>query len=112
MNASTISSTYTSLIQQYISLMCYSNATFLAERFVSHNRSHNSLYLLAMCYYRSNQPKRARSILNGMGMASGGGVRGRSGESKEEEEDGEVYKSSRYLLAKCCLDLGFYREAE
>jgi hypothetical protein len=55
---------YTSLILTYLSLLCYDNAIFLAERLVAHcPTSENAVYLLAHCYYRNGSPKRARSVL-------------------------------------------------
>jgi tetratricopeptide (TPR) repeat protein len=84
--------TYTSLIQQYLQVMCLDNATFLAERMVATcSKTTNALYLLALCHYRSNRPQRAQSVLD---------------ECKRHNA------ATRYLLAKCCFDLEQYGRAE
>mmetsp|Transcript_40977 Transcript_40977/g.98817 ORF Transcript_40977/g.98817 Transcript_40977/m.98817 type:complete len:788 (+) Transcript_40977:134-2497(+) len=83
--------TYTSLIQQYLQVMCLENATFLAERMVAACKSTNSRYLLALCYYRSSSPQRALVVLDDV---------------KEHNA------STKYLTAKCCYDLEQYGRAE
>lgn len=55
--------TYTSCIQQYLAVHLLDNATFYAERLVATAKTNDSLYLLALCYYRQNQPQRAKFIL-------------------------------------------------
>ena len=87
-----LEATYTSLIQEYLQVMCLENATFLAERMVATSKTTNALYLLAVCHYRSASPQRALSVL---------------------EDIKEVgHAASQYLLAKCCLDLEQYGRAE
>lgn len=83
--------TYTSLIQQYLQVMCLENATFLAERMVAACQSTNARYLLALCYYRSSSPQRALMVLD---------------DTKEHNT------STKYLTAKCCYDLEQYGRAE
>ena len=116
---------YTSLIQTYLSLLCYDNAIFLAERLAAHcPTSENAVYLLAHCYYRSGSAKRARSVLlskstmewnatnsSSINTVSAGGndVTAIGGAGIELER---TRSSARYLLAKCCFDLGNYGEAE
>lgn len=82
---------YTSLIQQYLSVMCVENAIFLAERFVATKKSNDSQYLLALCYYRSGSPKRALAVL---------------------QLCHELSPKIQYLVAKCCFELGDYGRAE
>jgi Anaphase-promoting complex, cyclosome, subunit 3 len=55
--------TYTSCIQQYLAVHLLDNATFYAERLVATTKTNDSLYLLALCYYRQNQPQRAKFVL-------------------------------------------------
>ena len=87
-----LETTYTSLIQQYLQVMCLENATFLAERMVATcAKTTNSIYLLALCHYRSNRPQRAQSVL---------------------EECKRHNASTLYLLAKCCFDMEQYGRAE
>lgn len=84
--------TYTSLIQEYLQVMCLENATFLAERLVATCQdSANAKYLLALCHYRSGAPKRASMIL---------------------EDVRTTTPSTDYLLAKCCYDLEYFGRAE
>lgn len=59
----TVEVTYTALIQQYLSLLCHDNASFVAERMVAYRPTQQSIYLLAMSYYRGGSPKKARSVL-------------------------------------------------
>ena len=108
------SQTYASLIQQYLSVLCYENATFYAERMVAHDPTDVAVYLLAMCHYRSGNVRRARCVLlergvgsnnNGSGGSSGSGA----GESSSEAA---IASASVYLLAKCSSDLRLYAEAE
>ena len=82
---------YTSLIQQYLSVLCVDNATFFAERLVATSRTSHSLYLLALCYYRDEKPQRAVSIL---------------------EQAKEPSSTMQFLLAKCHFDLEAYGPAE
>ncbi|KAL7546649.1 hypothetical protein ACHAWF_009983 [Thalassiosira exigua] len=115
---------YASLIQTYLDLLCHDNATFLAERCAaSHPRSERAAYLLARCHYRSGRPKSARSVLltrwpGGSGIVASGagaGRRGGSGDDGGDSDGGESERTrsaARYLLAKCCADLGLYAEAE
>jgi DNA-binding SARP family transcriptional activator len=98
---------YTSLIQTYINLLSYDNATFLAERYAAAcPADENAIYLLAYCYYRRGNAKAARSVLLKRWM-------GRNvAESKGDVELARIRSSARYLLATCCYDLGLYGEAE
>ncbi|KAL3804396.1 hypothetical protein HJC23_011324 [Cyclotella cryptica] len=101
---------YTSLIQTYLNLLCYDNATFLAERLAaSYPHSENAIYLLAYCHYRRGSAKSARSILLERWMATN--AAGNEGSAVDAELE-RVRNSARYLLAKCCFDLGLYGEAE
>lgn len=90
-SVATLEETYTSLIQEYLQVMCLENATFLAERLVATCKSTNALYLLAVCHYRSGAPRRALMVL---------------------EEVNESIASTDYMTAKCCYDLGQYGRAE
>lgn len=116
---------YTSLIQTYLSLLCYDNAIFLAERLAAHcPTSENAVYLLAHCYYRSGSAKRARSVLLSKSTmewnATSGSVINNLGSHSNDVtaiggagiELERTRSSARYLLAKCCFDLGNYGEAE
>ena len=115
-----IEETYASLVQQYLSLLLYDNATFLAERMVAHRPTARAVYLLGVCHYRSGSPKRARSVILQYRGADGGpslDEKGGGGEEKEAGEEGLVDQqavgdATTYLLAKCCLDLGLYTESE
>ena len=110
---------YTSLIQTYLSLLCYDNAIFLAERLVAHcPTSENAVYLLAHCYYRNGSPKRARSVLLSTTTKSYSSVSSSSDDDNTTIIGGSgvelerTRSSARYLLAKCCYELGNYGEAE
>ena len=114
---------YTSLIQTYLSLLCYDNAIFLAERLTAHcPTSENAIYLLAHCYYRNGSAKRARSVLlskSTMGWNVTNGISSSSNLAADVTAVGgagieleRTRSSARYLLAKCCFDLGNYGEAE
>ena len=99
-----LEATYTSLIQEYLQVMCLDNATFLAERMVATCQTTNAYYLLGVCHYRSGAPQRALSVLaNNIHQSSGGGGGG-----------GTKYHHSAtaYLMAKCCFDLQQYGRAE
>lgn len=89
-----ISTTYTSLIQQYLNLHCYVNAAFLAERYVAHHATAQSIYLLALSYYRTNEKQRCRMLL------------------LQHKPRVHHCPSSKYLLAQSCFDLGYYDEAQ
>ena len=90
--------TYTSLIQEYLQVMCLENATFLAERMVASCQTTNAYYLLGVCHYRSGQPQRALSVLAKNSSSSGG--------TKYHDS------ATAYLTAKCCFDLQQYGRAE
>lgn len=96
-SANKLEETYTSLIQQYLSILCYENATFLAERLhATFPSSQHSIYLLSICYYRQNQPWKVYTLLkqsNSLALS-------------------KMSSDLRYLMAKCCLELFKYREAE
>lgn len=91
-----IERTYTSLIQQYLGLLCIDNAIFLAERFYAqYPISCNALYLLATCYHRNHESKRAYTILKSYALS-----------------EGPLTECCRYLWARCCLDMELYAEGE
>ena len=92
--AENLEATYTSLIQEYLQVMCIENATFLAERMVASFRSTNAWYLLGVCHFRSNAPQRALSVLEN-NLAS----------LKE-------HPPTAYLMAKCCFQLQQFGRAE
>ncbi|CAG2116614.1 unnamed protein product, partial [Medioppia subpectinata] len=69
----------------------YSDAIFLAERLYAEVSTDDSLYLLATCYYRSGKANAAYSILTGCDCRTA---------------------DCQLLLARCCLDLKKYNEAE
>ena len=83
--------TYTSLIQQYLSVMCLDNAIFLAERLVATDKSSDSLYLLALCHHRAGSPQRALAVL---------------------ENCRDTSPNIQYLTGKCCFELEDYGRAE
>ena len=99
-----LEATYTSLIQEYLQVMCLDNATFLAERMVASCQTTNAYYLLGVCHYRSNAPQRALSVLaNNIHQSSTGG--GGTGTKYH-------HSATAYLMAKCCFDLQQYGRAE
>jgi anaphase-promoting complex subunit 3 len=91
-DTSSVEATYTSLIQQYLSVLCIDNATFLAERFVAACKTSHSYYLLAICHYRAGSLRRAQRVL----------------EDCKDEHSPEM----QYLLAKCYAELQQYGPAE
>lgn len=109
-SSSSSEAVYTKLIQTYLNLLCYDNAIFLAERNAAEfPSSENSIYLLAYCYYRNGNPKSARSILLNRWL----GRKMFTTTGDDDSHELECTRSStRYLLAKCCYDLGLYSEAE
>ncbi|KAL3911010.1 MAG: hypothetical protein SGILL_007454 [Bacillariaceae sp.] len=86
--------TYTSLIQEYLQVMNYENATFMAERMVASFRSPNAWYLLGVCHFRSNAVHRALSVLENNAASL------------------KSHPASAYLMAKCCFQLQQYGRAE
>lgn len=106
-----VETSFTSLIQQYLGLLQYDNATFLAERLVAHKSSPHAIYLLAMCYYRKGSPKSARSVLLNLSRSR---FRASSTNNKKHNitKDDLMEDNILYLLSKCCLDLSLYAEAE
>lgn len=86
-----VEGTYTSLIQQYLSVFCVDNATFFAERLVATSRTNHSLHLLAICYFRDQKPQRAIAIL---------------------EQAKAPTPCMQYLLAKCHYALEAFGPAE
>ena len=97
-----LEATYTSLIQEYLQVMCLENATFLAERMVASCQTTNAYYLLGVCHYRSGAPQRALNVLsNNIHQSSSGG-----GGTKYHDS------ATAYLMAKCCFDLQQYGRAE
>ena len=93
-----LEATYTSLIQEYLQVMCLENATFLAERMVASCQTTNSYYLLGICHYRSGSPQRALSVM-AKNTSSGSGIKYHD-------------SATAYLTAKCCFDLQQYGRAE
>jgi tetratricopeptide (TPR) repeat protein len=82
--------TYSSLVQQYLSLFLIDNAIFLAERCVAeHPGNAEALYLLALCYHRSGAPKRAQLCLRT-----------------------PISNASRFLAALCLYELHEYIRSE
>ncbi|BDA50167.1 Cell division cycle protein 27 homolog [Coccomyxa sp. Obi] len=77
-------------IHESLSLYLYENAQFLCERLVAAFPKQDHYYLLATCYFRSDQVHRAYNLL--------------LGNSNDPQ--------SRYLLAQCCMRLGKHQEAE
>lgn len=69
----------------------FSDATFLAERLHAEVRSDESLHLLATCYYRAGNKVSAYKLLRSRGCRT---------------------PQSRFLLARCCIDLRIFSEAE
>ncbi|CAG5121231.1 unnamed protein product, partial [Candidula unifasciata] len=69
----------------------YGNAIFLAERLYAEIANSDSLYLLATCYYRSGSVYQAYMLLCKSCCQS---------------------PQCKYLLAKCCVDMNKYAEAE
>lgn len=95
LDKNSLEATYTSLIQEYLQVMCLENATFLAERMVASCQTTNAYYLLGVCHYRSGTPQRALSVLsNNIHQSSRGG-----GCTKYHDS------ATAYLMAKCYFDL-------
>nr|XP_053630046.1 cell division cycle protein 27 homolog isoform X1 [Cherax quadricarinatus] len=69
----------------------YVDATFLAERLLAEVDSDEALHLVATSYYRSGKPGRAYSVLHAHGTRT---------------------PQLRFLMARCCYDLGKLEEAE
>uniref|UniRef100_UPI00358EAA14 cell division cycle protein 27 homolog isoform X2 n=1 Tax=Myxine glutinosa TaxID=7769 RepID=UPI00358EAA14 len=69
----------------------YRDAVFLAERLYAEVVTDDVLYLLATCYFRSSKPYRAYNLLKAHSWTSA---------------------QCRFLLAKCCLEMGKLSEAE
>lgn len=69
----------------------YNDAIFLAERLYAEVRSDESLHLLATCHYRAGNTASAYTLLQMRGCCT---------------------PQARYLLARCCLDLRKFTEAE
>ena len=86
-----LEATYTSLIQEYLQVMCFENATFLAERMVASFKTTNAFYLLAVCHYRNRSPQRALMVLEDVKLGNA---------------------STNYLTAKCCYDMERFGRAE
>jgi tetratricopeptide (TPR) repeat protein len=106
-----LSTTYTSLIQQYLSMLCYENALFLAERFVAHQKTNESLYLLALCHYRNGSPQSAKAVLEQQNI-----FHQQTNNYEHSAATATMTSSSpacmQYLLAKCHYDLQQYGRAE
>ncbi|XP_023328144.1 cell division cycle protein 27 homolog isoform X5 [Eurytemora carolleeae] len=69
----------------------YNDATFLAERLFAETGSDECLYLVATCYYRAGKVDQAFHILQAQGLRT---------------------SSTKYLFAKCAVDLEKDFEAE
>lgn len=97
-------STYLSLIQQYLGVFMVDNATFLAERCVAqHPNSSEAVYLLALCYHRSNAPARAQQVLFDRPAAL---------TTSGTTTTAATAASMNYLSAVCAHDLKDYARAE
>jgi Anaphase-promoting complex, cyclosome, subunit 3 len=110
-DATTRLHSYLSLIQQYLAVFMVDNATFLAERCVAeHPDSPDAAYLLALCHYRVQNPKRARIVLDEASAAhcSISASMSPSG----NDDDTTVRSSIRYLSAVCSYELHDYSRAE
>ncbi len=90
-SAKNLEATYTSLIQEYLQVMCLDNATFLAERMVASCQTTNAYYLLAVCHFRARSPQRALTVLENIKVKT---------------------PASAYLVAKCCYEVHQYSRAE
>ncbi|KAI2492487.1 hypothetical protein MHU86_22067 [Fragilaria crotonensis] len=86
--------TYTSCIQQYLAVHLLDNATFYAERLAATSPTNDSLYLLALCYYRQNQPQRTKFVL------------------QQHQSKCDDSPDLLYLLATACHDLEDYSTGE
>lgn len=103
---------YLSLIQQYLALFMVDNATFLAERCVAeHPRSPDAAYLLALCHYRAQNPKRARIVLDEAAGSAASSASSASASSGPTHDD-TVRASIRFLSAVCSYELHDYSRAE
>lgn len=69
----------------------YNDAIFLAERLYAEVASDDALHLLATCYYQARRTVSAYSVLHAKGSRT---------------------PQCRFLLARCCVDLKKYAEAE
>ncbi|XP_070584987.1 cell division cycle protein 27 homolog isoform X1 [Erythrolamprus reginae] len=72
-------------IWQALNHYSYRDAVFLAERLYAEVHSEDALFLLATCYYRSGKAYKAYRLLKGHSCTT---------------------PQCKYLLAKCCIDLG------
>jgi anaphase-promoting complex subunit 3 len=77
-------------IQDSLAHFMLPNAIFLAERLHASANSDYSRNVLATCFYRSNKPQKAYTIL----------------------KPHLTTPENRYLFALCCYDLAKYQEAE
>ena len=71
----------------------YANAVFLAERLFAAGASDDTAFVLATAYYRAGKVKQARRVLH-------------------ERPSTQGREANRFLLARCCVDLGELVEAE
>jgi Anaphase-promoting complex, cyclosome, subunit 3 len=109
--ATTRLDSYLSLIQQYLAVFMVDNATFLAERCVAeHPASPDAAYLLALCHYRVQNPKRARIVLDEASAAHWS--ISASSSTSSSVENTIVRASIRYLSAVCSYELHDYSRAE
>ncbi|XP_077997819.1 cell division cycle protein 27 homolog [Glandiceps talaboti] len=69
----------------------YEDAVFLSERLYAEVGSDEALFLLATCYYRAGRPINAYWLLQAKGCPT---------------------PQCKFLLARCCLDMERYSEAE
>lgn len=81
------------LTEKYLELNLYDAARFYAERLYYEKPTHETIYLLALCYFRQNKLKQAYLILQ---------------DCKFEGDS----LPNKYLLALCCVGLSKYDEAE
>ncbi|XP_062587206.1 cell division cycle protein 27 homolog, partial [Saccostrea cucullata] len=69
----------------------YADAIFLAERLYAEVSNNEALYLLATCYYRAGQLMQTYGLLQKQGCPT---------------------PQCKYLMARCCMDVGKLSEAE
>ena len=73
-------------IEKYLRLLCFEDATFLAERLYANEKGPRTLYLLAKCYFMQGDFRRAYEKLS--------------------RSSSYISPESQYLLAKAAFQLG------
>lgn len=79
-------------IQMSISMLDYENALFFAERLQNISSNPDDIYFLAKCYYLNGKIKQSYLVLRGSAA--------------------HQCQDVRLLLARCCIELKKYGEAE